>query len=556
MLHFRMDMPLYLMMLYGSILLLAVLLLRALLKNRLPKFVFPVLWGLVLLRLLVPYALSSPLSVKRVPALSLPDAFTEVENTAVYLPNENIREEITIQSEAPVQEQDAPPIETIAEDAVAVSGTDTNTASTHYGLPSYYMDNARFLSRRVVYGIYILGVIITIAILAYQKRGYAKKLKNSLLVEHNETVNAILREMNMGHILVFTNDEIASPLVCGLLAPRIYLPTRMDFGNTELLRHILMHETMHIRRRDNWIKSVMLLALCINWFNPLVWIMSKCLSSDLELACDEAVLTRCDAQQRQSYALSLLAMAITASRPTLLYSAFAKTEVEKRVNSIVRYKKASAFAFLLSLLLLAGSTVVFATGGQAPFSSYLSSYCSSSNCRWSAKAYITRDIQLGEDAAQRADDTILEVLRTDTDNDPALIEAKLKDALAAAFGVEQEAFRVDVSLFLTDEARDAEYEQWGITYDGKGLFLYQGEAIRFFYDEMDGHFQSTDTGTVDVSVQRDRLGYITDLTVLREGDAEYERRSMNRTYHSYTGTTYHYYYSEDDVAVTEAAITP
>ncbi len=111
----------------------------------------------------------------------------------------------------------------------------------------------------------------------------------------------------MGQILVFTNDEIASPLVCGLFAPKIYLPTRMDFSNTELLRHILCHETMHIRRKDNWIKAVVLVTLCLHWFNPLVWIMSKYLASDLELACDEAVLRHYDKEDeiRKNYALKI-----------------------------------------------------------------------------------------------------------------------------------------------------------------------------------------------------------------------------------------------------------
>lgn len=132
--------------------------------------------------------------------------------------------------------------------------------------------------------IYVIGFVLTAGILLWQRYLYSKKLHSSLLVEHNETINELLREMNMGHILVYTNDEIASPLTCGLLAPRIYLPTRMDFQSRELLRHILLHETMHIKRKDNWVKVFMLAALVINWFNPLVWLMSKCFVSDLESA--------------------------------------------------------------------------------------------------------------------------------------------------------------------------------------------------------------------------------------------------------------------------------
>ena len=72
----------------------------------------------------------------------------------------------------------------------------------------------------------------------------------------------------------------------------------------------------------------MLAALIVNWFNPLVWIMSKCFTSDLESACDEKVLRHCSNEdERKNYAFNLLAMAITGNRTTLLYSAFSKTEV-------------------------------------------------------------------------------------------------------------------------------------------------------------------------------------------------------------------------------------
>lgn len=523
MLHFRMDMPLYLMMLYGSILLLAVLLLRALFKNRLPRLVFPVLWTLVLLRFLVPYALSSPLSIKQVPELSpsFSTAFTEAD-AVEDIPVEPVQE-LQIHAEAPAE---------VPAEAAAAPGTDSNTATSYTTDFSYSLYGHWPLIRNISFVIYIAGVIITASVLLFQKRCYAEKLKNSLLVEHNETINTILREMRMGHVLVFTNDEIASPLVSGLLAPRIYLPTRMDFDNTELLRHILMHETMHIRRRDNWIKLVMLAVLCINWFNPLVWIMSKCLSSDLELACDEAVLLQCGTEQRQRYAFSLLVMAITASRPTLLYSAFSRTEVEKRVNSIVHYKKASVSALLLSVLLVLSSTVVFATGGQAPFSSYLSAYCSSDSCRWGAQAYVTRDINLGKDAQTRADYVILEVLRTNTDSDPITIEADIRKALAAEFHVEPEAFRIDTSLCLSDKELYAEYAQWKLVPNADGYLIYDGEPVRYFYDEAAGRYQAAD-GLIDILVQRDRLGRIADITAQHPGNADFDRRSANRAYHSY-----------------------
>lgn len=64
MLHFGMNMPYYLMMIYGSMMIVMVLILRGLFKNRLPKFVFPMLWVAVLLRFVIPFSVSSPLSLR------------------------------------------------------------------------------------------------------------------------------------------------------------------------------------------------------------------------------------------------------------------------------------------------------------------------------------------------------------------------------------------------------------------------------------------------------------------------------------------------------------
>lgn len=488
MLHFRMDMPLYLMALYGSVIIVIVLLLRRFLRDYLPKFVFPLLWGLVLIRLLVPFSLSSPISAP------VPEWQMQLSNSpTVYVTD--------------LSEETA----TTASEAVLYSFTESTG-----GLPLNW--------QLVLTAVFVLGVITTMGVLLSQKIRYSRKLKNSLLVEHNQTIITILRDMGMGHILVFTNDEIASPLVCGVLNPRIYLPGGMDFRQIQLLRHILAHETMHIKRRDNWLKAVMLLALCLHWYNPLVWLMSKCLSSDLEVACDAAVLRMTGVEERKSYATSLLSMAINGRR-TLLYSAFSKTEVEHRIKNIMSYKKATATILVVSVLFVLVSTFAFATGGQAPFSAYLSSYCSSTSSRWGIKAGLARDIALGENANQRADNVIFDVLEADNSNDPDVIANQVKAALAKEFKVEKGAFRVIVDLCLDEETVAQEYANQGIIKGTDGYYLYKGEAVRTYTDEMLGSVQTREEGTVDISVHRNRLGQITSVTVLREGDSEFDRRT-------------------------------
>lgn len=496
MLHFRMNMPFYLMAVYGSLMIIIVLLLRGLLKNKLPRFVFPVLWGVVLFRFLIPFSLSSPLSARGFGGLNLSVLqYAEAVDTAVI-------EDVSLQQ-----------------------GTGETTILE---VAADYAENYAFFHMNPRLGIslvWVLGAIVTAAILFLQKYRYSRKLKVRFLLEHNETINTILREMNMGHILVFTNDEIASPMVCGLWNPRIYLPTRMNFENAALLRDILTHETMHIKRRDNWMKAVMLAVLCLNWFNPLVWIMSICLSSDLEAACDAAVLRICDEDGRKGYASSLLTMAITGNRSTLLYSAFSKTEVERRIKNVLHYKKASALMMIFSVLFLLCGTVAFATGVQAPFSQDLTSFCAGSSSRWGVRVKLARDIALGENPQKRAEDIVFAVLAEDTEGDPDILEKRMETALADEFGVEKRAFRIEFSLCLNDEERNKEYAEWEITRDKDSFHSYKGEKIRTFIDEMEGFYQSRPDGSVDLTIHRDRFGFITSVTALREGDTEFDRRT-------------------------------
>lgn len=540
MLHFRMNMPFYLMAFYGSVMIAAVLLLRALLKNKLPKFVFPALWGVVLLRLLVPFSLSSPLS------LPVPAGLTGISEAFAIYEDEMARATENLpQTQSGTAGSDGT-ARTWASESPGSPSTDNNIAVVEEvvmeGSSDYIMDTGTsFLPRsfflrsnslrNALPVLYLLGLAAVAGILAWQKIIYAKRLKGGLLMERNETVNGLLRDMGMGHVLVFSNDEIASPLACGLIGPRIYLPTRMDFGNAVLLRHVLAHEAMHIRRRDNWVKAVMLAAVVLHWYNPLVWLMAKCLASDLEAACDAAVLKKYDTDQRKSYAYSLLAMAVSASRSSLLYSAFSKTEVERRVKGILAFRKASAFAVLLSVLLLAGGTVAFATGGQAPFSHALTSYCASSGSRWGVKVEITRDIALGQLPQKRAEDAVFSVLDADASQDPDIIREAVQAALAREFGVERSAFDVSVSLCLDAETVDAQYAEWGIERLDNGFLRYQGEQVRTYRDEMLSSYQSREDGGVDIVVRRNRLGEITAVDAWHAGDEEYDRRTKELERH-------------------------
>lgn len=509
MLHFGMNMPVYFMVIYGSIMIVMIFILRVLFKNRLPKFVFPVLWGVVLLRFLIPFSISSP--------ISMPVPLNR------YVPYVKVGQSVTMVANNEATESDMillPGTTYISQESISSVAETTHTYQS--GRKPFFTYSSW---KKMKPAIYILGLLAVLGILGWQKYGYVKKLRKGFLIEHNETVNSILRSMGMGHVLVFTNDEIASPLVCGLLNPRIYLPTRMDFQNVILLRHVLVHEAMHIRRKDNWMKGVLLIVLCLYWYNPLVWLMAACLVSDLEAACDAAVLRICGEEERKDYASSLLTMALSGRRTALLYSAFSKTEVEKRVKNVLHYKKVTIFVLLFTILFMAGSMVTFAAVGQAPFIEDFTSFCALSNSRWGVKVTLNRDIALGEKAQERAEAVIFSVLRADDTNDPKIIEEHIRASLAEEFGVEKGAFHIMIQLCLDEEMLKEEYAAWGLTRAEDGYWLYQEDTIRTYEDKMLGYYQSKDDGVVDISVQRDALGEIIDVAVWRQGDPQFDERT-------------------------------
>lgn len=156
---------------------------------------------------------------------------------------------------------------------------------------------------------------------------------------------------------IYFSEKLDTPAVFGILRPRIIIPegcNRMD------LTYVLLHENSHVKAGDNLWRLVGILIASVHWFNPLSWIFLKCFLSDLELACDERVLSVCDEEEKKKYALSLLDF---AEKRTVFLSTFGGARVKLRVENILTYKKitvTSAVAF--SLLIIAAAYLLLTNG--------------------------------------------------------------------------------------------------------------------------------------------------------------------------------------------------
>lgn len=108
-----------------------------------------------------------------------------------------------------------------------------------------------------------------------------------------------------------------TPLVFGIVNPKIILPAFLTADGSGRLKFVLAHEAVHVRRGDNLWKIVMMVAVCIHWFNPLVWIMYVLFTRDMELSCDEKVLSRFGEGAKREYARALVGLAEKQYRASL-----------------------------------------------------------------------------------------------------------------------------------------------------------------------------------------------------------------------------------------------
>ena len=160
-------------------------------------------------------------------------------------------------------------------------------------------------------------------------------------------------------------DMRGAPLTFGALRPNVVLTPGLD---GRALCWVLVHEGVHVRRRDNLWHYAMAAALAVHWFNPVVWLMAGLLRRDVELSCDRAVLCRLGADRRAEYANALIDLSKKTESPAFCHG-FGLKRTEERIVAIMKYKKTTVCGLLAALVLILGATAVFATspeGDAAP----------------------------------------------------------------------------------------------------------------------------------------------------------------------------------------------
>ncbi len=313
------------MSLVAGVAVIFILLLRLLLKKA-PKVISYTLWGVVLFRLLCPVSFESSLSLFGLLDATVNESIAVTDTTP--LPEQNFGEQL--EYDTPTNTTPSPPTEIIVPpeyseeqlpttpDVEAPKPT-TPTTETKEPLSPYVIAG----------GIWAVGVL---AMAAYAVISYIK-LKRQLITA------SPLRDN------IYLADGITSPFVMGIIKPRIYLPS--DLSEKEQ-PYIILHEQQHIRRGDHIVKLVAFAALCIHWFNPLVWVAFIMSGKDMEMSCDEAVIKKMGESVRADYAASLLSLAtgkrIIAGMPL----AFGEGDTKGRIRNLASWRKPAFWVILIA----------------------------------------------------------------------------------------------------------------------------------------------------------------------------------------------------------------
>lgn len=310
----------------GAVMILAIVVIRALAVNRLPKKTFLALWGVVLLRLFIPFSLQSVVSIYSLMGWQRTSAGITENGTGggfagLFLGNEATR---------------------IAQESASA-------------LP---------LGISIWKIIWIAGMLICALVFITAYIRCFREFQMSLPVD-NDMSQSWLKEHKLRRtISIRQSDRISSPLTFGVLHPVILMPKKTDWENEDELKYVLEHEFVHIKRFDILSKLALIAAVCLHWFNPFVWIMYVLANRDIELCCDETVVCRFGRETRASYARVLISMEETKSGFVPLCSHFSKNAIEERITAIMKTKKTTIISLVVALVLVVGIVVIFATSAQ------------------------------------------------------------------------------------------------------------------------------------------------------------------------------------------------
>ncbi len=347
----------------SSVLILTVLAVRLLLKDKLAARLRYALWGVVLLRLLVPFQVELP-AASSLPVLAsnlVPELPTALERpvspdtaaTFTQIPAERIEE----------KQPNGEPV---------FSFTAADLLNYNPENDSFYVYRGGFTLGDMAVSLWLAGAGLAGAVILLSNLRFSLRLRKRR--EPLVWTGGQYPPLQDFPIPVYTAANLPSPCLFGMLRPAVYLTPRTA-DDPAALRHVLAHELTHYAHRDHIWSALRCLALALHWYNPLVWLAVGLSKQDGELACDQGAVVRLGEGERIPYGRTLVDMVAARSlRPRdLLSCSTAMTGGEKsvkaRVLALVK-KPETVKTALFAVIAVITLASVFVFGGRNSAQAY------------------------------------------------------------------------------------------------------------------------------------------------------------------------------------------
>ncbi|WDV44821.1 M56 family metallopeptidase [Clostridiaceae bacterium M8S5] len=237
--------------------------------------------------------------------------------------------------------------------------------NTITGINNLIQDNLIYVPQqemKTIHPMTICWLIVMILFILYFLINFIKsyqKIRVAVPIQTNDFITRWIEQQKLYRKLqIMTSDIISTPIAYGFIHPKIILPKGIDYTDIRQLEYILSHELIHIKRFDALWKIGAVIALCIHWFNPMVWLLYILLNRDIEMSCDEKVISIYGEDVKSDYALSILNLAeqkLSFFSMHAYDNAFCKNAIKERIVCIMKLKKTSKIGQVLGLAFVFGS---------------------------------------------------------------------------------------------------------------------------------------------------------------------------------------------------------
>ncbi|GMW03810.1 MAG: hypothetical protein AMXMBFR84_49440 [Candidatus Hydrogenedentota bacterium] len=347
----------------AAVLVILVLLVQAFFKRQLtPRWTYA-LWFVVVVRLLMPTAPSSGLSVFNL--LPLPDNLA-APMLRIFEHSETIAQG---EENAPIVSQATLPLPpaTPVDDSGTILSHDPNSAAMRQSAAqlSPQVSNVYMLWTRVwerMLGVWLAGLAALGVLMTYSNLSLLRRVRRCRPVTDPSILNVLEdckdRLRVTTPISVVAVDWDRGPALFGWIRPRVLIPQSIAVApDPVVLRHIFLHEVAHHKRHDilvNWLTSILLL---VHWFNPLIWFAFYRMRTDRELACDALALSAAESEEAKAYGNTILNL-LDRTRafhavPGVVGIVEGKSALKRRIAMIALFKKGSYGWSVLALAVLA-----------------------------------------------------------------------------------------------------------------------------------------------------------------------------------------------------------